>query len=314
MTIKWTFILGLMACSGFTIKGKNHLANEPCQIQKQSAKKGKDSIQFVTLDCVIKEGWDTTAQVAFWRRLIKLSPDSSLANTAYERCILGCYPRSQVLQLESRNALDSFKSCLYTQCNIDPNKRIFFTAGKQWFYDFDAIAPKLGRAIKLFDSFGVDPFLAQCVLLIESPKGNLRSEAGAYGQFQLMPYVARSYGLKVNGYQDERANFDRSAYASAQLFKQICIPYAERWAEEYGINPEKDALWMKLLALHIYHAGAGTVKGAMKKLPPGLNGSQVIRALWKTEAGYFTNAAQNYSQIALATYIEFSHWVSAIHK
>ena len=44
----------------------------------------------------------------------------------------------------------------------------------------------------------MDPWYAQAILMIESPNKLQKSNAGAYGSFQLMKDVARLFGLKVN--------------------------------------------------------------------------------------------------------------------
>jgi len=57
-------------------------------------------------------------------------------------------------------------------------------------------------------------------LLIESPNKLQKSFVGAYGSFQLMKNVAIQIGLKVNGYVDEREDFNKSAWVASQLIKK----------------------------------------------------------------------------------------------
>jgi soluble lytic murein transglycosylase-like protein len=275
---------------------------EICTVRKSDGAR----ICYFKVDCIRREGWDTLPEIKFWCRIVTLNKDSVLANVIENRKGLAVFPKKLIDSLEQKGHLHLFRDELARQFNIDSTLRIRFTAGKNHFYRFDKIDMKMARAITLFDSFGVDPFYAQSVLLIESPGSNKqKSTAGAYGNFQLMPFVARKYGLRVDKYVDERENFDRSAYAAAMLIKEICIPYARKWCVVYGFEADESALWFKLLALHNYNAGAGTVRSAMAVLPKHVQGNDLIKTLWKTSAGYFRSEAQNYSQLALACYLEF---------
>ncbi|MCC7297784.1 MAG: transglycosylase SLT domain-containing protein [Bacteroidia bacterium] len=272
------------------------------------------TLAYLKIPCVNSEGWDTLNEVNFWRCIITLSKDSSMANIFESRTLLKTFSRGFIDTLEQHNKLDSLRVALCTEYNLPAGTRIKFTGGKKWFYDFNGVSTKLARAITVFDSLGVDPFYAQSVLLIESPgTSRAKSVAGAYGHFQLMPFVATQYGLRVDRYVDERENFDRSAYAAARLFKEICVPYARRWCELYGFAADEKALWFKLLALHCYNAGATTVKLAMQVVPNSYQGKNLIQKLWHTSYGRFQSEAQNYSQIALACYLEYEKFLSA-HK
>jgi hypothetical protein len=275
---------------------------EICTVRKSDGAK----ICYFKVGCIRKDGWDTLPEIKFWRRIVTLSKDSVLANVIENRRGLAVYSKKMIDSLESIGRLSQFRDELAIKFRVDSNNHIRFTSGRSHFYRFDKIAGKMERGITLFDSFGVDPFYAQSVLLIESPGSDRqKSTAGAYGNFQLMPFVARQYGLRVDRYLDERENFDRSAYAAARLIKEICIPYARKWCETYGFEVDESAVWFKLLALHNYNAGAGTVKSAMAALPGHVKGNDLIKTLWKTSAGYFRSEAQNYSQLALACYLEF---------
>lgn len=263
---------------------------------------------YLKVNCVQLEGWDTAAEVKFWRKIITLSKDSSMANVFETRRLLKTFSRAYIDSIEKLNLLDSLRSSLCQLYHLPPDTRIKFTAGKKWFYEFSGVKNKMARAIYLFDSLGTDPFYAQSVLLIESPGTNkAKSTSGAYGHFQLMPFVAKQYGLRVDKYKDERENFDRSAYAASRLFSEICVPYARRWCEMYGFVPDEKALWFKLLALHCYNAGSTTVRYAMQTIPNEYQGKELIQKLWHTNYGRFQTEAQNYSQIALACYLEFEN-------
>jgi len=275
---------------------------EICTVRKSDGAR----ICYFKVGCIRQDGWDTLPEIKFWCRIVTLSKDSLLANVVENRRGLAVFPKRMIDSLEQKGHLHLFRDELAAQYKIDSTFHIRFTSGKNHFYRFDKIGDHMKRGIELFDSFGVDPFYAQSVLLIESPGSNKqKSTAGAYGNFQLMPFVARKYGLRVDRYEDERENFDRSAYAAAMLIKEICIPYARKWCETYGFKVDENALWFKLLALHNYNAGAGTVRGAMAILPKEAQGNDLIKTLWKTSAGYFKSEAQNYSQLALACYLEF---------
>ena len=100
--------------------------------------------------------------------------------------------------------------------------------------------------LKSFHSNSVDPWYAQSILLIESPAQLKYSSVGAYGPFQIMKRVARTMGLTVNRYVDERKDFKKSALAASELLKTICIPQARRiLCEMDDIDPEGDELWFK---------------------------------------------------------------------
>lgn len=74
------------------------------------------------------------------------------------------------------------------------------------------------------------------------------SHAGAVGPWQLMPSVARNYGLKVNRSRDERTDYYKSTHAAARIIKDLY--------EEFND-------W--LLVVAAYNSGSGRVKQAIKK-------------------------------------------------
>lgn len=308
MNSKKSIIILAFIATNFSASTLNIPAEEACYKEITTVKSPENQfISYLNVPCVHSEGWDTLNQVKFWRSIITLPKDSSMANVYETRQLLKTVPRSLVDSLEKLGELDILRDELCREFGLQEGTRIKFTGGKKWFYQqYDGINAKMGRAIKYFDSMGVDPFYAQSVLLIESPGSNkAKSTSGAYGHFQLMPFVAKQYGLRVDKYLDERENFDRSAYAAARLFKEICVPYAKKWCNEYGFQVDESALWFKLLVLHCYNAGSTTVKHAMGTVPVEKQGIDLVKTLWHTNYGRFQTEAQNYSQIALACYLEY---------
>ena len=181
------------------------------------------------------------------------------------------------------------------------------TTGKSDFYAFDKVFPSISRGVEKFIEYDTDPWYAQAILMIESPGKIAYSNAGALGPFQLMKTVARTHGLRVDKYVDERKNFDRSAYGSSHLLRTACIPEAKRILRGFGIEVKKKdefSLWFRLLVLHIYHAGAGNVGNVLTHVvKPKKGGQALITTIWQSEYGNFGNSSQNYSQLALAALI-----------
>lgn len=84
--------------------------------------------------------------------------------------------------------------------------------------------------------------------VIESSLGaNLVSWAGAAGPWQLMPYEARRFGLRV-GNVDDRTDYYKSTHAAAKLMRELYTEFND---------------W--LLVVAAYNAGAGRVKQAIRK-------------------------------------------------
>jgi hypothetical protein len=177
----------------------------------------------------------------------------------------------------------------------------------QFHLDFEKAASNFDRGINDFIANDVDPWYAQAILMIESPNKLQKSNVGAYGPFQLMKDVARLFGLKVNKHIDERADFDRSAYAASSLIKKICIPKTKQILDSLGVkNYKENELWFRLLVMHSYHAGAGNVKKALFSFKPQEGGMPLIYTLWRTETKQFKSASQNYSQLVLAAMLEIN--------
>ncbi len=242
--------------------------------------------------------------VIFWRKIMNLHKDSCLINIHATRTIFTTMYASNwygSTQEFKQRTIDSFKK-LYC---IKDSTKVVGTMGKSFFYDFEKVKDKVPLAMTAFENNGVDGWYAKAILLIESPNQLQKSTAGAYGPFQLMPAVAKQFGLKVNKQIDERADFDRSAYAASQLIKTICIPYAKQILTDYQITFYETDLWFKLFAMHIYNAGAGNVREAVNAIPEPQAGIALIQQLWNTSAGRFKTSSQNYSQLILAAFLEY---------
>lgn len=266
-------------------------------------KEKANSHQVIIDSTIYKEGWHELPQVIFWKNIVSLKPDTSIFSSASSRVIMGGCNSKDWGKCEDSFKTNHRDSLRFAYC-IPDSTRIFTTHGRSDFYQFDKVLPDLIKGINAFIKNGVDPFYAQSILLIESPGRLQKSTAGAYGPFQLMKGVAKSYGLRVDSKVDERKDFDRAAYAASQLIDRVCVPYAKRMLNNRNIAFSEDELWFKLLVLHIYHAGAGNVSAVLDVFQPTEGGITFIKALWSNEAAGFRNASQNYAQIALATHLQ----------
>jgi hypothetical protein len=249
---------------------------------------------------IFTDKWDHLSQPLFWRKVMVLSPDSCLVNIASTReVLLKMSNKDWKKQSEEQKAI--FKDSLRNLYNLSSDERILVTVGKNDFYKFNDVYPSISKGILAFEKYGVDPWYAQAILLIESPGQLKKSTAGAYGPFQLMPGVARSMGLKVTKTIDERKDFDRSAYGASRLIQRVCIPEAKKILNSHNIQYNETDLWFRLFVMHVYHAGAGNVRAVVDKISPTEGGQQLIVQMWKTSAASFGNSSQNYSQLALAS-------------
>jgi hypothetical protein len=266
--------------------------------------KTHEKMDFVFNNQVYQYGCDTMPNVKFWRSIMNLHKDSALFNTPHNRSVLS------KAHIKSWEGLDvSKKSCFKDSLRnwycLSDSARILLTNGKSFFYDFEKASANFHRGINDFLLNDVDPWYAQAILMIESPNKLQKSNAGAYGSFQLMKDVARLFGLKVNKRMDERSDFDRSAYAASSLIKKICIPKTKQILDSLGIkNYKENELWFRLLVMHSYHAGAGNVKKALFSFKPTEGNMNLIYTLWRTETKQFKSASQNYSQLVLAALLE----------
>jgi len=247
---------------------------------------------------------DTLKQVEFWRNIMNLQEDSSIVNLAVSRTVI-----ERISNKDWNSKSDSLKSVYRDSIRsmhcLDTSQKILITSGKKFFYDFDKASQNFHKGINCFIANGVDPWYAQAILLIESPNKLQKSNAGAYGSFQLMKDVARMYGLKVNRHVDERADFERSAYAASSLIKKICIPYTKKMLDSLKIvNYNEHDLWFRLLVMHSYHAGAYNVQKALFACNPCEGNMELVYSLWRTQTKRFKSASQNYSQLILAAMFE----------
>ena len=245
-------------------------------------------------------------QVKFWRSIMNLSQDSAILCFHDNREII---QKISILDWNSKS--DSLKKMYKDSVRlikkIDTNNRILITSGKKFFYDFEKTSKNFHQGINCFVSNGVNPWYAQAILLIESPNKLQTSTAGAYGSFQLMKDVARRFGLKVNRHTDERADFERSAFAASSLIKNICIPNVYKILDSLQIkNYDQEELWFKLLVMHVYHAGAYNVQKAVFTFNPKQGDLNLIYGLWQTQTNHFKSASQNYSQLILAAMLEMN--------
>ena len=245
-------------------------------------------------------------QIKFWRSIMNLSQDSAILCFHDNREII---QKISILDWNSKS--DSLKKMYKDSVRliktIDTNNRILITSGKKFFYDFEKTSKNFHQGINCFVSNGVNPWYAQAILLIESPNKLQKSSAGAYGSFQLMKGVAKKFGLKVNRTIDERADFERSAFAASSLIKTICIPNAIKILDSLQIqNYDQEDLWFKLLVMHVYHAGAYNVEKALFTFNPKQGDMNLIYGLWQAQTNRFKSASQNYSQLILAAMLEMN--------
>lgn len=280
---------------------------------KIEVKQKSDSLYhtFIRDGRIYSYGLDTLQNIKFWRRMIRLDPDSGLVNVGSTRQVLAVIPVSAYKKMNEAQ-VSRWRDSIRKQYNLPDTERVVFSQGKKDFYLFDRVIPQINDAIRIFEENDTDPFYAQAILLIESPGQLLKSNAGAYGPFQLMRGVARNMGLKVNKYVDERKDFAKSAGAAARLLRTICIPYTNAMLDARGICYNPDDLWYRLLVLHVYHAGAGNVEKALDKLPYCDQDGDIgiIKLLWNTKAAAFGNVSQKYSQVALACLIELDEIIN----
>lgn len=250
-------------------------------------------------EALFEDRWDVLAQPQFWKQIMLLAPDSCLVNDASTRQVLKKMSlKDWNRQTEAQK--DSTRALLRAQHGLDASARIYVTSGKNDFYKFNEVYPQLSKGVAAFERYGVDPWYAQAILLIECPGQMKKSISGAYGAFQLMPDVARAAGLTVNGSVDERKDFDRCAYGSARLISKVCIPEAKRILERHQLSYNENDLWFRLFVLHVYHAGSMNVAAVINKIQPTVGSQQLILDMWQNTAGGFGNNSQNYTQLALA--------------
>lgn len=250
-------------------------------------------------EAIFEDRWDQLPQAQFWKKIMLLSPDSCLINVASNRQVLEQMSFKD-WNAQTKEQKNQTRQHLREKNGLPNDTRIYVTTGKNDFYKFNEVYPSLDKGVAAFERYGVDPWYAQSILLIESPAQLKKSSTGAYGAFQLMPGVARSMGLVVNSTIDERKDFERSAYGAAQLIRRVCIPEAKNILNKHGIAYNETELWFRLFVLHVYHAGALNVAAVVDKIQPQEGSQELIKAMWQNSAAGFGNNSQNYTQLALA--------------
>ena len=268
--------------------------------EKIEVKKGNDQSTLLSAKCIYDEGWNQLAQPLFWKKIMQLSPDSCLVNIAATRVVVAKMSNKD-WNAQTDEMKNLFRDSIRQLHGLDAEARIYVTTGKNDFYQFHKVYPDLSKGVAAFESYEVDPWYAQAILLIESPGQLKKSRSGAYGAFQLMPGVARAQGLTVNRSIDERSDFDRSAFGASSLIKQICIPEARRILDAQNLAYNENDLWFRLFVLHVYHAGSLNVKAVVEKINPTEGGPALIQEMWVNTAAQFGNTSQNYTQLALAS-------------
>jgi hypothetical protein len=262
-------------------------------------RESQTKMKFMETCHLFDQKWHELPQPGFWQKIMNLPPDSAIVNIASNRQIITQISMSHWDTI-SKDSKTNYKDSLKTLLNLGEHEEVYITTGKNHFYKYDAVIPQISRGIEVFAGNFVDPWYAQAILLIESPGVIAKSNAGAYGPFQLMKVVAIHQGLTVNSKLDERADFDRSAWAASQLIKNICIPEAKKILNARNIEVVETDLWFRLFVMHIYHAGASNVAKVVTAINPKEGGQSLITKMWQTKAGGFGNASQNYSQVVLA--------------
>ena len=277
----------------------------PWELEMIAINEGDAEMIIMGSEPISSAKWDQLQQPLFWKEIMLLSPDSVLVNVASNRKIVARMSGKK-WQTQSDAQKAGFKDSVRLSLGLPETERIMVTTGKNDFYRFDLVYESLSQGVACFEEYGVDPWYAQSILLIESPGQLKKSTVGAYGPFQLMPGVARSMGLTVTNTVDERKDFRRSAYGASQLLKRSCIPSARSIAASAGLAVDESAIWFRLLVLHVYHAGAGNVKAVVARIGTVGTGEELIQKMWVTTAADFGNSSQNYSQLALAAHIQLA--------
>ncbi|GAB4416217.1 MAG: hypothetical protein OHK0039_25410 [Bacteroidia bacterium] len=275
----------------------------PDQVAHYRALYGDICLRVVRDTTLYAEGWDTLTQSRFWQKIMRMGPDTTLVNRAKTRQTLAYLPSAR-LRAMSAKAKRTYEDSLRTVHGWDRREEIFFTHGRRHFYQFREVLPDIDRAVRIFQEAGVDPWYAQAILLIESPGRLAYSTDGAYGPFQLMEGVAREMGLVVSDSLDERADLVAAAGGAARLLERVCLPETRALLRHHGLDYQESDIWFRLMVLHVYHAGTGNVRRAMRKADPDTGGISLLQTLWQTKSRRFGNASQNYSQLALAALLE----------
>ena len=295
--MKPTLLILLITCSNYGFSQKNNWEDEKILVHNYNS-----ISQIMSANQIFEKRWDILPQAQFWKKIMRLSPDTCVVNIAKNRHVLETLPSDKWIYL-SKDHKKKFRDSMRNKYGLSQDDLIYVTTGKNHFYKFDDVYPSISKGVEVFDSLCVDPWYAQSILLIESPGQLKKSVSGAYGPFQLMPRVARAQGLTVNQVIDERKDFNRSAYGAASLLKKVCIPEAKKILNKYKIPYCENDIWFRLLVLHVYHAGAYNVAAVVDKINPTRGTQELIKNMWQNKAAGFGNCSQNYSQIAIAAHL-----------
>ena len=131
-------------------------------------------------DALFEDRWVVLPQVQFWKRIMTMSPDSSIINVARNRTVLEVVSTAQ-WQQKSEVVKAAYKKELKSRFALDSAETLYVTSGKSDFYRLREVYPSLGKGIEVFENNEVDPWYAQAILLIESPAQLKKSASGAYG-------------------------------------------------------------------------------------------------------------------------------------
>ncbi len=128
----------------------------------------------------------------------------------------------------------------------------------------------------ILEQHGVPREMKYLSVIESGLKKNAVSWTAAVGPWQFMPETAKSYGLKVSKYRDDRRDYYKSTHAAAKMLTELY--------ERYGD-------W--LLVIAAYNGGPGNVNKAIKK-----SGS---RDFW-TLQHHLPNESMNHVKKFIATH------------
>jgi membrane-bound lytic murein transglycosylase D len=100
----------------------------------------------------------------------------------------------------------------------------------------------------VFDQYGLPRELKYVAVIESNLKTSATSHMGAAGPWQFMPQTARTYGMEVSAYRDDRRDYLKSTHAASRLLLDLYRQYRD---------------W--LLVMAAYNAGPGRVDGAIRK-------------------------------------------------
>jgi membrane-bound lytic murein transglycosylase D len=116
--------------------------------------------------------------------------------------------------------------------------------------------------------------------VIESHLGaTVSSWAGAGGPWQIMPAVARQYGLQVGPNNDQRTDYFKSTHVAARIMKQLYNEFSD---------------W--LLVVAAYNCGNGCVRSAIRRAKS--------RDFWQLQ-NYLPEETRNHVKKFIATHLIF---------